>query len=137
MHNHREMAWLSARNLGCSTITHRISLPSGPLKDRARSERFYPGSLEDQVTTDSKNLLALHDKLIARRRAIVESFQSVSSELLTGDAIARIQNAIEAVDRALREERRADSNVGEAPRLVTAHRNGLKEDDDVLFGAGD
>jgi hypothetical protein len=68
--------------------------------------------------TESKKLVALRSKLVGRRRAIVESFQAVSSELLTGDAIARIQNAIDAVDRAIVEERRAESNVDGSPRLV-------------------
>jgi hypothetical protein len=68
--------------------------------------------------TESKKLFALRDKLVGRRRAIVESFQSVSSERLTGDAIARIQSAIDAVDRAILEERRAESNADESPRLV-------------------
>lgn len=51
--------------------------------------------------TEGKRLFALRDKLVSRRRAIVESFQTVSSELMTGDAIARIQSAIDAVDRAI------------------------------------
>jgi hypothetical protein len=74
-------------------------------------------SLEDQMN-ESKKLIALRSKLVGRRRAIVASFQTVSSELLTGDVIARIQSAIDAVDRAIVEERRAESNVDESPRLV-------------------
>jgi hypothetical protein len=68
--------------------------------------------------TDSTKLVALRNKLVNRRRAIVESFQSVSAELLTGDAIARIQSAIDAVDRAIVDERRAESNFEDSLRLV-------------------
>jgi hypothetical protein len=70
--------------------------------------------------TESKKLLALRNKLVSRRRTIVESFQSVSPQLLSGDAIARIQSAIDAVDRAIVDERRAESNFDESPRLVPA-----------------
>jgi hypothetical protein len=68
--------------------------------------------------TETKKLFALRNKLVSRRRAIVESFQTVSTELLTGDAIARIQSAIDAVDRAIVDERRVDSNVDESLRQV-------------------
>jgi hypothetical protein len=68
--------------------------------------------------TESKKLFALRNKLVSRRRAIVESFQTISTELLTGDAIARIQSAIDAVDRAIVDERRADSNVDDSLRQV-------------------
>ena len=68
--------------------------------------------------TEMKKLFALRNKLVNRRRSIVESFQTVSSEQLTGDAIARIQSAIEAVDRAIVDERRSESNVDESLRLV-------------------
>jgi hypothetical protein len=89
---------------GCLTSEHDLFVPIHVL-------------LEDQMT-ESNKLIALRDKLVGRRRAIVESLQAVSSELLTGHAIARIQNAIDAVDRAIVEERRAESNVGESPRRV-------------------
>ena len=68
--------------------------------------------------TESKKLLTLRNKLVSRRRAIVESFQNVSPEQLSGDAMARIQSAIDAVDRAILDERRAESNPDESLRSV-------------------
>ena len=57
---------------------------------------------------ESNKLIVLRDKLVSRRRAIVESLQSASVELLTADDISRIQNEIDAVDRAIAEEKRAE-----------------------------
>jgi hypothetical protein len=74
---------------------------------------------EDQMT-ESKKLFALRNKLVSRRRTMVESFQTVPSEQLTGNAIARIQSAIDAVDRAIVDERRTESNFDEPPRLVSS-----------------
>jgi hypothetical protein len=54
--------------------------------------------------TESRKLIVLRDKLICRRRAIVDSFQAAVTELLTGDDITRIQDAIDAVDRAIADE---------------------------------
>jgi hypothetical protein len=55
--------------------------------------------------TEIEKLTTLREKLVARRRSLVERFQNAASEHLTGDSIVRIQNAIEAVDRALEDER--------------------------------
>ena len=57
---------------------------------------------------ESNKLIVVRDKLVSRRRAIVESLQSASAELLTADDISRIQNEIDAVDRAIAEEKRAE-----------------------------
>jgi hypothetical protein len=57
---------------------------------------------------ESNKLIVVRDKLVSRRRAIVESLQSASVELLTADDISRIQNEIDAVDRAIAEEKRAE-----------------------------
>ena len=70
--------------------------------------------------TESKKLLVLRDKLVRRRREIVDSFQSASLELLNGDVVAQIQSAIDAVDRAIADEKRAESNATDSRRLVSS-----------------
>ena len=57
---------------------------------------------------ESNKLIVLRDKLVSRRRAIVESLQSASVELLTAEEFSRIQSEIDAVDRAIAEEKRAE-----------------------------
>jgi hypothetical protein len=59
--------------------------------------------------TELEKLAALRNRLVSRRRALVESLHKVAPEQLTGDSIARIQSAIEAVDRAIEEESRTPS----------------------------
>ena len=54
-------------------------------------------------------LTTLRKKLISKRRALVESLYAVAPEQLSGDSIARIQSAIEAVDRAIEDESRSSS----------------------------
>ena len=70
--------------------------------------------------TESKKLLVLRDKLVRRRREIVDSFQSASLELLNGDVVAQIQSAIDAVDRAIADEKRAESTSSDSRRLVSS-----------------
>jgi len=70
--------------------------------------------------TESKKLLVLRDKLVRRRREIVDSFQSASLELLNGDVVAQIQSAIDAVDRAIADEKRAESNSTDPRRVVSS-----------------
>jgi hypothetical protein len=57
---------------------------------------------------ESNKLIVLRDNLVSRRRAMVESLQSASVELLTAEDISRIQSEIDAVDRAIVEEKRAE-----------------------------
>jgi hypothetical protein len=57
---------------------------------------------------ESNKLIVLRDKLVSRRRAIVESLQSASVELLTAEPISRIHSEIDAVDRVIAEEKRAE-----------------------------
>ena len=57
--------------------------------------------------TESQKLSALRDKLIRRRRALVEGIQAATSQL-NGDDFVRVQNEIEAVERAMAEEKRAE-----------------------------
>jgi hypothetical protein len=61
--------------------------------------------------TESSKLSLLRDKLVRRRRAIVESFQVTPLEALDGDEIVQIQNEIDAVDRAIADESRAELRI--------------------------
>ena len=70
--------------------------------------------------TESKKLFVLRDKLVSRRREIVDSFQTASVELLNGDAVAQIQSAIDAVDRAIADEKHAESNSTDSRRPVSS-----------------
>lgn len=69
--------------------------------------------------TETEKLVALRHKLISKRRALVESLQKTSDQQLTGDSLARIQAGIDAVDRAIEDERRAEGTV-QAPRRTSA-----------------
>ena len=66
--------------------------------------------------TESKKLFALRNKLVGRRRAIVESFQTAVVELINGEDLTRIQDAIDAVDRAIADELVAESKDGNSLR---------------------
>jgi len=57
--------------------------------------------------TESQKLSVVRDKLIRRRRALVAGIQAATSEL-NGDDLVRVQNEIEAVERAMAEEKRAE-----------------------------
>jgi hypothetical protein len=54
--------------------------------------------------TEIEKLTNLREKLVIRRRSLVEGFQKAAAERLTGDSILQIQSAIEAVDRAIEDE---------------------------------
>ena len=54
--------------------------------------------------TEIEKLISVREKFVIRRRALVERFQKVEPEQLTGDSMTRIQSAIEAVDRAIEDE---------------------------------
>jgi hypothetical protein len=58
--------------------------------------------------TESQKLSALRDKLIHRRRALVEGIQVADADHLNGDDLVRVQNEIEAVEKAMAEEKRAE-----------------------------
>jgi hypothetical protein len=58
--------------------------------------------------TESKKLTLLRDKLIGRRREIVEHLQNGSFDQDAGDRLARIQNTIDAVVKAIAEEEYAE-----------------------------
>jgi hypothetical protein len=66
--------------------------------------------------SESKKLMALRYKLVWRRRAIVDSLQTAVAELLNGDDLMRIQDAIDAVDRAIADELLAESKDGNSLR---------------------
>jgi hypothetical protein len=57
--------------------------------------------------TEHEKLLALRKKLVVKRRTLVASFSETPPEQITGESIARIQSAIDAVDRALEDEEQA------------------------------
>jgi hypothetical protein len=54
--------------------------------------------------TEIEKLTNLREKLVIRRRSLVEGFQKAAPERLTGDSFLQIQGAIEAVDRAIEDE---------------------------------
>lgn len=64
---------------------------------------------------ETKKLADLRQKLVTKRRALVDGFQNASPNQLTGDAISQIQGAIEAVDRAIEDEKHTGS-AGATPR---------------------
>ncbi len=70
--------------------------------------------------TESKKLFVLRDKLVSRRREIVDSYQTASVELLNGGDVAQIQSAIDAVDRAIADEKRAESTSTDSRRLISS-----------------
>jgi hypothetical protein len=70
--------------------------------------------------TESKKLFVLRDKLVSRRREIVDSYQTASVELLNGGDVAQIQSAIDAVDTAIADEKRAESTSSDSRRLVSS-----------------
>jgi hypothetical protein len=58
--------------------------------------------------TESQKLSVLRDNLIRRRRALVEGIQAAAISELNGDDLLRVQNEIEAVERAMTEEKHAE-----------------------------
>jgi hypothetical protein len=58
--------------------------------------------------TESQKLSVLRDKLIRRRRALVEGIQANLTNQLNGDDLVQVQNEIEAVEKAMAEEKRAE-----------------------------
>jgi len=58
--------------------------------------------------TESQKLSVMRDKLVRRRRALVEGFQAAAPSQINGDEFMRVQNEIEAVERAMAEEKRSE-----------------------------
>lgn len=69
--------------------------------------------------SEIQSLKSLRDKLVTRRRKLVESLVSTPADQLTGDAIARIQNAIDAVDRALEDESKTAAGAEDSRRRAS------------------
>lgn len=69
--------------------------------------------------TETEKLAVLRQKLIFKRRSLVESLHKASDQQLTGDSLARIQAGIDAVDRALEDERRAEAGMQATPRRTS------------------
>ena len=61
--------------------------------------------LEEATMTEIEELMRLRSKLISRRRMLVAALVNTDVEQLSGDAISRIQNAIEAVNSAITQEK--------------------------------
>jgi hypothetical protein len=51
-----------------------------------------------------EQLIILRGRLIARRRSLVASLQNAAPEQLSGESIAQIQSALDAVNRAIEEQ---------------------------------
>jgi septal ring factor EnvC (AmiA/AmiB activator) len=63
----------------------------------------------EKAMTESQKLSVLRDKLIRRRRALVAGFHvAPTDQQPNGEELMRIQNEIEAVERAMAEEKRAE-----------------------------
>jgi hypothetical protein len=62
----------------------------------------------EKPLTESEKLTLLRDRLIRRRREIVERLQTASFDQDGGDDLARIQNAIDAAVKAIAEEQYAE-----------------------------
>jgi hypothetical protein len=62
-------------------------------------------AIGEAIVTEIEKLSHLREKLVIRRRLLVERFQRVDPDRLTGDSMVRIQSAIESVDRAIEDER--------------------------------
>jgi hypothetical protein len=58
--------------------------------------------------TESQKLSVLRDELIRRRRVLVEGIQATPTGQFNGDDLMRVQDEIEAVERAMAEEKRAE-----------------------------
>jgi hypothetical protein len=72
-------------------------------------------TFQEEEIMELEKLTALRKKLVSRRRALVESLHKVAPEQLSGESVARVQSAIEAVDRAIEDESRTTSGRA-APR---------------------
>ena len=68
--------------------------------------------------TEIEKLTSLREKLVVRRRTLVAYLQKALPEQLTGDSVMRIQNAVEAVDRAIEDEMRTESSHEARRRAV-------------------
>lgn len=66
--------------------------------------------------SETQKLTALRDKLVSRRRRLVDSLANTPAEQLTGESIARIQDAIDAIDRALIDEKNAEGGATDDSR---------------------
>lgn len=58
-----------------------------------------------------QRLEALRRKLVSRRRSIVANLVGSPAANMTGTTIGRIQGAIDAIDRAIADERKIDLDI--------------------------
>ena len=87
--------------LASHRLTRVLVCSSNPLRELT-------GLPLEKPVTESKKLALLRDKLIKRRREIVENLQSSSFNQDTGDDLARIQSTIDAVAKAIADEQYAE-----------------------------
>jgi hypothetical protein len=80
--------------------------------DEVISFPIWPLITRKNHMTERRKLIALRGELIRCRRAIVDRFQEATTGQLNGDDIARIQDAIDAADRAIADEILAEYKEG-------------------------
>jgi hypothetical protein len=95
------METLDARNVRCFAAASLTRLDA----ELRRAE------LEKATMTEIEKLMRLRSKLIARRRMLVAVLVNAEVEQLSGEAISRIQNAIEAVNSAITQEKQSSPTV--------------------------
>jgi hypothetical protein len=96
----------SAADIGVVDGNHREISASEPMcRVLICSERLS----QETPMTESQKLSVLRDKLIRRRRALVAGLQGNATDTQpSDDNLVRIQYEIEAVERAMAEEKRAE-----------------------------
>jgi hypothetical protein len=98
------METLDARNVSCFAAAALATLDA----EQRRAE------LEKATMTEIEKLMRLRSKLIARRRMLVAALVNTDVEQLSGDAISRIQTAIEAVNSAITQEKHSSPTLDPA-----------------------
>jgi hypothetical protein len=91
--------------IGFTDGPHREILASEPIRRVLVWPQRY--LFQEISMTESQKLSVVRDKLIRRRRALVEGIQATPTSH-NGDDLVRVQNEIEAVERAMAEEKRAE-----------------------------
>jgi hypothetical protein len=82
-------------------------------------------TFQEEEIMELEKLTTLRKKLVARRRALVESLHKVAPEQLSGDSLSTIQSAIEAVDRAIHDENRSSSGRAAPRPALSAESRGM------------
>jgi hypothetical protein len=56
-------------------------------------------AIGEKIVTEIETLTSVREKLVIRRRSLVERSRRVDPDRMTGESLTQIQSAIEAVDR--------------------------------------